>query len=389
MEKNTIGQFISALRKANGLTQQEVADRLNVSNKAVSRWERDECAPDISLIPALAELLGVTCDELLKGERIPSTEDPERRNPKVEKQVRSLINRTLSEFRARIWISVITAFMGLVCMFGISYGFFQPILGFAVMMLLEACAFGVAVVVLNRAKDMKNENELFAEAEEALTAKFTRQLGSYSFTAFFAIAASILLSLPLVLWASAYFNSVMTTDCYFSRFFWVIALALTLGYLKLKAPCGAWITGEDRHPEENAPGTQKVRTMSRLQLGLLLGGLLCGVASVYLDTSPKAQEIGSVIFWIGSCVLTVASFACPVVYFVKFRELRKAILLPGIRNILVAWPVGEILTAYTLWWSDDGRYLAWNGEAIWLALGAALLLFVVFALLEVFQKRRK
>ena len=60
MEKKTIGTFISALRKANGITQQELADMLNISNKAVSRWERDECAPDITLIPALAEILGVT-----------------------------------------------------------------------------------------------------------------------------------------------------------------------------------------------------------------------------------------------------------------------------------------------------------------------------------------
>ena len=47
MEKKTIGQFIAVLRKANGLTQQDLADCLNVSNKAVSRWERDESAPDI------------------------------------------------------------------------------------------------------------------------------------------------------------------------------------------------------------------------------------------------------------------------------------------------------------------------------------------------------
>lgn len=44
MAKNTMGQFIAALRKANGMTQQDLAERLNVSNKAVSRWERDECA---------------------------------------------------------------------------------------------------------------------------------------------------------------------------------------------------------------------------------------------------------------------------------------------------------------------------------------------------------
>ena len=104
MEKKTIGQFIAALRKANGMTQQDVADRLNVSNKAISRWERDECAPDITLIPALAEMFGVTCDELLKGERITYTAHTEKSEPKVEKQLKALMNRTLSGFKTLIWI---------------------------------------------------------------------------------------------------------------------------------------------------------------------------------------------------------------------------------------------------------------------------------------------
>lgn len=65
MEKKTIGQFLSALRKAGGMTQKELAEKLHVSNKAVSRWERDECAPDLSLIPVIADIFGVTSDELL------------------------------------------------------------------------------------------------------------------------------------------------------------------------------------------------------------------------------------------------------------------------------------------------------------------------------------
>ena len=153
MEKKTIGQFMAALRKANGLTQQEVADRLNVSNKAVSRWERDECAPDISVLPALAELLGVTCDELLKGERITNAFQTEKREPKIEKQVKSLINRTLSGFKTMIWISLAVAVVGLVCMFGISYGFYRPVIGFAVMLLFEACAFVIAVLAVNRCEN--------------------------------------------------------------------------------------------------------------------------------------------------------------------------------------------------------------------------------------------
>ena len=71
MEKQTIGQFLSALRRSKGYTQQEVAEKLGVSNKTVSCWERDSCCPDISLIPAIAELYDVTCDEILRAKRAP------------------------------------------------------------------------------------------------------------------------------------------------------------------------------------------------------------------------------------------------------------------------------------------------------------------------------
>ena len=64
MEKKTIGKFISVLRKANGMTQQEFGDKLLVSDKTVSKWERDERMPDISLLPLLSSELGVTIDEI-------------------------------------------------------------------------------------------------------------------------------------------------------------------------------------------------------------------------------------------------------------------------------------------------------------------------------------
>ena len=50
MEQRTIGKFITTLRKASGMTQKELAERLNVSDKTVSRWERDDGAPDLSEI---------------------------------------------------------------------------------------------------------------------------------------------------------------------------------------------------------------------------------------------------------------------------------------------------------------------------------------------------
>lgn len=70
MENKSIGKFISALRKERGLTQKELGDRLFVSDKTISRWERDDCSPEISLLPLIAEVFDVTTDELLRGERI-------------------------------------------------------------------------------------------------------------------------------------------------------------------------------------------------------------------------------------------------------------------------------------------------------------------------------
>ena len=68
MDRMSIGPFIAALRKARGLTQKELAAMLSVSDKTVSRWETGDGTPELALIPVLAEIFGVTCDELLRGE---------------------------------------------------------------------------------------------------------------------------------------------------------------------------------------------------------------------------------------------------------------------------------------------------------------------------------
>ena len=185
MERHSIGQFIAILRKANGMTQQEVADRLHVSNKAVSRWEREECAPDLSVIPALAEMFGVTCDELLKGERISAEEPVEKKEIRVKKQVKNLVNRTISGFRTLVFISLTVAVIGLICMFGISYGFYRPVIGFTVMLLLEACAFLIALLAVNRTRNVKNDNELFEMADDAMIDRFHKNLGNLSFLALY------------------------------------------------------------------------------------------------------------------------------------------------------------------------------------------------------------
>ena len=66
---NTLGKRISEQRKIKGMKQEELAEKLNVSAQAVSKWENDQSCPDISILPELSKLLGISIDELLTGEK--------------------------------------------------------------------------------------------------------------------------------------------------------------------------------------------------------------------------------------------------------------------------------------------------------------------------------
>ncbi|MBR3842218.1 MAG: helix-turn-helix transcriptional regulator [Christensenellaceae bacterium] len=67
--ENSIGKRIAALRREKGYKQDDIAKKLNISPQAVSKWENDQSYPDISVLPALAEYLGVSVDELLTGKK--------------------------------------------------------------------------------------------------------------------------------------------------------------------------------------------------------------------------------------------------------------------------------------------------------------------------------
>lgn len=67
--KKTLGMMIAELRKEKGMTQLELAEKMGVTDKAVSKWERDLSCPDINSLPNLAEILGVTVDELMQIKR--------------------------------------------------------------------------------------------------------------------------------------------------------------------------------------------------------------------------------------------------------------------------------------------------------------------------------
>ncbi len=102
MEKRSIGQFLSTLRRAHGYTQQEVADMLGISNKTLSSWETDKTYPDIVLIPALAELYGVTCDEIIKGCRIKGDERAAESEEPSPRAIAPILNKLREKNKLRI-----------------------------------------------------------------------------------------------------------------------------------------------------------------------------------------------------------------------------------------------------------------------------------------------
>lgn len=88
--KSIIAANISQLRRDKGITQLELAERLNYSDKAVSKWERGESYPDVATLKEIAELFGVTVDYLLQAEH-PSEKSARREYTKKQKRNRVLI----------------------------------------------------------------------------------------------------------------------------------------------------------------------------------------------------------------------------------------------------------------------------------------------------------
>ena len=146
MEKKTIGKFISALRKANGMTQRELGEKLFVSDKTVSRWECDECTPELSLIPTIAEIFGITTDELLRGERnnperetVITEETVAKQKAKSDKQFRLMSDTAKRKYQNLSLISVGISILGFLAAVTANSGFNQSLLAFCL-----AAAFGIA-----------------------------------------------------------------------------------------------------------------------------------------------------------------------------------------------------------------------------------------------------
>lgn len=195
MERKSIGQFISVLRKASGMTQKELAEKLNVSDKAVSRWERDECAPDISAIPVIAEIFGVTCDEILRGERTGAESQSKKSSEeKTQKQFKRLLSSNTTKYRKRSVISVSLIVAGFICAMIGNFAFLKSYLGFFLgAMFFLFAAVSHSIFTIDAFSSLKDSEFNIEETE-----KEKRRYFNLAFYIYSAVLLATSMCLPLV-----------------------------------------------------------------------------------------------------------------------------------------------------------------------------------------------
>ncbi|MEG1460687.1 MAG: helix-turn-helix transcriptional regulator, partial [Oscillospiraceae bacterium] len=199
MERRSIGSFIAVLRKANGLTQKDLAEKLNVSDKSVSRWEREDGAPDLSLIPVIAEIFNVTCDELLRGERKSTANQSEQQGEdkptfKAEKQRQRILSASLSKYRNRSLIAIGLAIVGFLAAMLCNFGFNRAYIGFLTAALFYLGAVICQAIFINGAFLSVSDDEMAGAEVE----RFRHSVVSLGEKAISLSLVLLALSLPLI-----------------------------------------------------------------------------------------------------------------------------------------------------------------------------------------------
>ena len=174
MTKISMGEFISVQRKAKGMTQQQVADELGVSNKTVSSWETGASCPDISLIPAIADLFGVTCDEILRAERVPPAEPEDVSARQREHALRYALTRRRSNAVLCGWISAGLSAVGLIVTLIVAFAASNSLIAFLVGLIFLIASLLVTLIACSRAMLMTQQESV----EGAPLDEFRRELFS-------------------------------------------------------------------------------------------------------------------------------------------------------------------------------------------------------------------
>lgn len=176
MAKTDIGEFLASLRKSKGYTQQEAADLLGVSNKTVSNWETGASCPDISMLPALAELYGVTCDEIVRGKRILAAEDEKTAEIKREKAMARLLNKHKTDLTAVCWVCAALTAFGVILTLAIGCAALESMLGFFIGLIPLAASVVTGAVATRRIRFALGEEDYAYAGAAKLSASVSKSM---------------------------------------------------------------------------------------------------------------------------------------------------------------------------------------------------------------------
>jgi len=113
MDQMKIGKFIAECRKKNNLTQLQLAEKLGITDKAISKWERGMAMPDSSIMLALCENLKINVNELLSGERI-NMENNEQKNKELMLDMAKELDQRNKTIRTAMWIILSVSIVALL-----------------------------------------------------------------------------------------------------------------------------------------------------------------------------------------------------------------------------------------------------------------------------------
>lgn len=121
MNQEKIGKFIAKIRKDKKMTQQELADKLNVTDRAVGNWENGRRMPDVVFYKPLCEILGISLNELLSGEKIKKSELKEKTDEVLDNTIKYSTKRIKRIKKTTIICIVVLLFSVFICTFWIDY----------------------------------------------------------------------------------------------------------------------------------------------------------------------------------------------------------------------------------------------------------------------------
>ncbi len=114
MDQIKTGKFIAECRKKNNMTQAQLAERLNITDRAVSKWETGRSLPDSAIMPELCDVLGITLNDLFSGEIV----NMENYNEKMEKNLLEVIREKQESDRKMLSLEILIGVFSMIILLG-------------------------------------------------------------------------------------------------------------------------------------------------------------------------------------------------------------------------------------------------------------------------------